>query len=150
MTFPYPAVIALVLRLLLGAVFVWAGTIKILDSQDFLVSLYSYEIALPETLLRLVAVVLPWVEVICGLAIILGIWKDAGLDLVSLLLVVFIIATGQAWVRGLETSCGCFGSKVEEATFLGSVGFAFFRNLLLLFVAAYLRHVVPHRISELK
>ena len=137
-------------RLLLGTVFVWAGTVKILDSQDFLVSLYSYEIVLPETLLRLVAVVLPWVEVTCGLAIILGIWQDAGLDLVGLLLVAFIIATGQAWVRGLETSCGCFGSRVEETTFLGSVGFAFFRNLFLLFVAVYLRYVVPHRISELK
>lgn len=140
-----PAAIALVLRLLLGAVFVWAGTVKILDSQDFLVSLYSYQIELPETLLRLVAVVLPWIEVICGLTVILGIWQDAGLDLIGLLLVIFILATGQAWVRGLEISCGCFGSMVEETSFLGSVGFAFFRNLVLLFVAVYLRRLIPRR-----
>ena len=147
MAFRYRAAIALVLRLLLGAVFVWAGTVKILDSHDFLVSLYSYEIELPETFLRLVAVILPWIEVICGLVVILGIWQDAGLDLISLLLVIFILATGQAWVRGLEISCGCFGSRVEETTFLGSVGFAFLRNLALLFFAVYLRHVMPHRTS---
>ena len=147
MAFRYRAAIALVLRLLLGAVFVWAGTVKILDSHDFLVSLYSYEIELPETFLRLVAVILPWIEVICGLIVILGIWQDAGLDLISLLLVIFILATGQAWLRGLEISCGCFGSRVEETTFLGSVGFAFLRNLALLFFAVYLRHVMPRRTS---
>ena len=128
----------LILRWILGLIFIWTGTVKILNPEDFLVSLYGYEVALPEIVLRLTTVVLPWVELLCGLAILFGIWIESVLLLLSSLLVVFILATGQAWARGLEISCGCFGTSLEETTFLGSVSFAFFRAIVLLIVALYL------------
>ncbi len=128
----------LILRWILGLIFVWAGTVKILNPEDFLVSLYGFEVALPEFVLRLTTVVLPWVELLCGLAVLFGIWIESVLLLLSSLLVVFILATGQAWARGLEISCGCFGTSLEETTFLGSVSFAFFRAIVLLIVALYL------------
>jgi putative oxidoreductase len=128
----------LIFRLVLGSVFIWAGTIKVLGPIDFLVSTYGYQTHLPETLLRLAVVTLPWVEILCGLAILTGVWLEAGLILSAGMLAVFIPLTGQAWLRGLDISCGCFGSMLEEESFLGSVQFAFFRNLVLMAIAGAL------------
>jgi len=123
--------VALVLRCLLGTVFVWAGVVKVWGPVNFLVSIYGYEMYLPETLSRITVVVLPWIEILAGIAIISGIWLEAGLILSTLMLAAFLVFTGQAWLRGLDISCGCFGSMLEEQSFLGSVQFAFLRNLVL-------------------
>ena len=72
------------------------------------------------------------------LAILTGIWLEAGLILSAGMLAVFIVLTGQAWFRGLDISCGCFGSMLEEESFLGSVQFAFFRNLVLMAITGAL------------
>jgi uncharacterized membrane protein YphA (DoxX/SURF4 family) len=130
--------VTFVLRCALGAAFVWAGIVKVLGPADFLVSIYGYETYLPETLLRVTVVVLPWIEILSGIAIITGIWLETGLTISALLLSVFIVLTGQAWLRGLDISCGCFGSMLEEQSFLGSVQFAFFRNLAMIGIAAAL------------
>ena len=124
--------IAVGLRFALGAAFVWSGIIKVLGPADFLVSIYGYETYLPETLLRITVVVLPWIEILSGVAILSGFWQETGLIVSALLLFVFLVITGQAWLRGLDISCGCFGSILEEQSFLGSVQFAFLRNLLML------------------
>ena len=130
--------VALVLRCLLGAIFVWAGAVKVLGPVDFLVSIYGYDMALPETLVRFTVVVLPWIEILAGIAIISGIWLEAGLILSTLMLAAFLVFTGQAWLRGLDISCGCFGSMLEEESFLGSVQFAFLRNLVLIGITGWL------------
>jgi putative oxidoreductase len=122
---------AFFLRLVLGAVFVWAGVVKVMGPVDFLVSSYGYETHLPETLLRLAVVTLPWIEILAGIAIISGVWLEAGLLASAMLLGLFLVLTGQAWLRGLDISCGCFGTMLEEQSFLGSVQFAFLRNLVL-------------------
>lgn len=128
----------LVFRWLLGVVFIWAGTVKLLNPMDFLVSIYGYETHLPETLIRVSVVVLPWLEILTGLALITGIALEAGLLLCASMLVAFVILTGQAWARGLDISCGCFGSQIEQTSVLGRVQFAFFRNLLLLGLTGFL------------
>jgi uncharacterized membrane protein YphA (DoxX/SURF4 family) len=130
--------VALVLRFLLGGIFVWAGVVKVMGPVDLLVSIYGYELHLPETLVRITVVVLPWIEILCGIAILSGIWLEAGLMLTAMMLFVFIVLTGQAWLRGLDISCGCFGSMLEEESFLGSVQFAFFRNLGLIGISGWL------------
>ena len=119
------------LRCLLGAIFIWAGVVKVWGPMDFLVSIYGYDLGLPETFVRITVVVLPWIEILSGIAIISRIWQQAGLILSALMLTAFLVFTGQAWLRGLDISCGCFGSMLEEQSFLGSVQFAFLRNLVL-------------------
>lgn len=130
--------LALVFRIILGLVFIWAGTVKVFGPIDFLVSTYGYQTHLPETLLRIAVVTLPWIEILCGIAILTGVWLEAGLILSAGMLAVFIVLTGQAWFRGLDISCGCFGSMLEEESFLGSVQFAFFRNLVLMAITGAL------------
>ena len=125
-------------RIAIGCLMLWAGLIKAVNPQDFLVAIYGYELPFPEPVFRLTATILPWFEVLCGLALIAGIWQQEFLGLLSLLGLTFILMTGQAWLRGLDISCGCFGTKLERDTFLGSVAFAFIRNLGLFYIVFYL------------
>jgi len=60
---------------------------------------------------------LPWLELVCGLSLLTGFWPESTLGVILLLMAVFLAATGQAWVRGLEIDCGCFGTAIEKNTF---------------------------------
>ena len=130
------------LRWLLAVVLVWAAVSKIANLHEFFLNLLAYQLPLPEALVRLVAMVLPWLELLCGGLLIAGKARRAALTWTAVLFVVFVLATGQAWARGLNISCGCF--KLDFlgdgalATFLESVKFAFFRAGLLLWAAVVL------------
>jgi uncharacterized membrane protein YphA (DoxX/SURF4 family) len=126
------------LRWLLGALMLWAAVSKLAQPTEFLGSIYAYQLPLPRSLLQLVAVVLPWLELLCGLLLIANVWSETALAILIGLLGVFVLATGQAWARGLDISCGCFNLKIFGADgsekllkFLESASFAFFRNLVL-------------------
>jgi len=130
---------------LLGVLMLWAAVSKLANPTDFLGSIYAYELPLPRLLTQFVAIVLPWIELLCGLLLIAGLWLETALTLVSGLLAMFVVATGQAWLQGLEIGCGCFSLKMFGLAempglerFLESVAFAFFRNLLLLALAVLL------------
>ena len=130
---------------LLGMLMLWAAVSKLANPTEFLGSIYAYELPLPRPLMQTVAVVLPWLELLCGLLLVAGLWVETALTVVAALLAVFVLATGQAWMRGLDISCGCFSLKVFGLDsnpgvdrFLESVAFAFFRNLVLLTLAALL------------
>lgn len=130
------------IRLAFAILFLWSAVSKLANPGTFLGSVYGYEVPLPRYWLQLVAVVLPWVELICGLLLLIRVWTDAAWLCVAGLMAVFVAATGQAWARGLKISCGCFDLKLlglspeaPPARFLESVGFAFFRNLLLFALA---------------
>jgi uncharacterized membrane protein YphA (DoxX/SURF4 family) len=130
------------LRWLLGALMLWAAVSKLAQPTEFLGSIYAYDLPLPRALMQLVAVVLPWLELMCGLLLIANVWSETALATIMGLLVVFVLATGQAWARGLDISCGCFNLKIFGADastglvkFVESPGFAFFRNLILVLLA---------------
>jgi uncharacterized membrane protein YphA (DoxX/SURF4 family) len=134
------------LRWLLALLMLWAAVSKLANPTEFLGSIYAYELPLPRSWLQVAAVVLPWVELLCGLLLFAGFWSQTALLAVTGLMALFVIATGQAWVRGLDISCGCFNLKIFGLTdalpglvrFLESVSFAFFRNLLLAGFAGFL------------
>jgi len=134
------------LRGLLGVLLLWAAVSKLANLTDFLASLYAYKLPLPRTFLQLVAVMLPWVELLCGLALLGNVWTESVLVLAAGLFAVFVLATGQAWARGLDISCGCFSLKtigLETPTdggvpFYESAPFAFFRALMLTMLAGFL------------
>ena len=131
---------------LLGVLMLWAAVSKLANPTDFHGSIYGYQLPLPRAMLQATAVVLPWLELLCGLLLVAGLWVETALVLITGLLAVFVVATGQAWMRGLEISCGCFSLKIFGLSgdltglerFLESVAFAFFRNLALTALAAYL------------
>jgi putative oxidoreductase len=97
----------LVLRLLLGGLFIYAGIGKIWNPADFSAAIDNYRM-LPYPLVPVMAAVLPWVEVICGLLIICNRWLPGACMIVILLNVMFIIAISAAMARGLDIDCGCF------------------------------------------
>jgi uncharacterized membrane protein YphA (DoxX/SURF4 family) len=98
------------LRLFLGAVFVYAAYDKILHPMDFARAVYNYQI-LPEILVNLVALVLPFLELLIGLCLILGVWLPGATVISSGLLVVFISALSFNLFRGLDVHCGCFSTE---------------------------------------
>jgi len=141
------------LRWLLGVLLLWAAVSKLANPTEFLGSIYAYQLPLARALLQVAAVMLPWVELLCGLLLLAGHWRQTTLLVVTGLLVLFVFATGQAWLRGIDIACGCFNLKIfglnESAPglvrFLESVAFAFFRNLLLASLAGFLlrRTIAP-------
>ena len=96
-------------RWLLGAVLVAAGGFKAAHPVEFHADLVAYGIGLPDAWLRGTAVMLPWLEVVAGIALGVDLWPET-IRFVSVgLSAVFVAVLAQAMVRGLEVRCGCFG-----------------------------------------
>jgi putative oxidoreductase len=98
------------LRIILGSLFIYSAVTKITDVDYFVKSLYNYKL-LPEESLNYVALLIPWLELIIGLFILLGIFVKESALLGGILMVLFIAAIGIAVGRGLDIECGCFGTK---------------------------------------
>lgn len=98
----------LVLRIVIGGTFVYAGVTKIANPQAFADSIVTFRI-LPENLINLLALSLPPFEIIAGGMLIVGFRTRAAAFALVVLTVVFALALSQALVRGLDVDCGCFG-----------------------------------------
>lgn len=142
----YESKLKILVRWLLGALLVAASLSKIANLHEFYISIAAYQLPLSGALLRLTAMILPWLELLCGLLLLARVWTRAALVWALVMFAVFVLATGQAWARGLEISCGCFNlsafgldpaSGKSFVKFIESVGFALFRALLLFIGAAY-------------
>ena len=94
-------------QIALGAIFVVAALPKILDPPSFAHMIYNYRLV-PGAAINALALVMPWVEVLAGLALILGVWPREAAALAGVLLLVFIAAIGFNLVRGHAVDCGCF------------------------------------------
>ncbi len=140
-------------RWTLGLTFVWAALSKLGDLAMFLITAERYELPLPAVVVRTLAAALPWVELACGLLLLVGIRVRLALIAVVVMLLSFLGLIGQAWLRGLSISCGCFDlsflSVPDPYTNLvklfDSVEFAFCRDLMLLALAGYVLARHGHR-----
>jgi uncharacterized membrane protein YphA (DoxX/SURF4 family) len=123
-------VIALGLRVALGALFVYAGVLKLPDPTGFATEITNYRF-LPELAPWLAATV-PSIEIALGLTLIFApkLWRRAAALAAGGLLAVFTIAVTQVVARGINVSCGCFGGNSGPVTLL-TVG----RDLALLAAA---------------
>jgi uncharacterized membrane protein YphA (DoxX/SURF4 family) len=101
-------------RVVVGAVWVWAGAVKVLDPLTSIEAVRAYEI-LPGSLVEPVGYLLPPLELVIGLALIVGVMTRGAALVSSLLLVAFVVGIASAWARGLEIDCGCFGGGGVEA-----------------------------------
>ena len=98
---------------IIGLVFLVAGILKALDPAAFAIDILNYRL-LPWTAGVLLALYLPWLEILCGLALILHVAYRGALCLTAGLLGAFIIAYASTRPRGLDISCGCFGHGVHR------------------------------------
>lgn len=99
--------LALAARIFIGFLFVFISIDKIASPEAFATSIANYRIVSP-FLATFSATILPWVELLCGLAVLFGILQKGSSFLLTSLLVVFTAAVLSALVRGLDISCGCF------------------------------------------
>jgi putative oxidoreductase len=102
--------ISLPLRLYIGFVFLYACWHKILHPEVFAMDVATYQI-LPLYLVNLMAIVLPWIELVCGVLIVIGWRTRAASLLIAGMMAVFLAAIIMALAKGLEMSCGCFASQ---------------------------------------
>ncbi|MBI5215798.1 MAG: DoxX family membrane protein [Ignavibacteriae bacterium] len=96
-------------RTILGLVFVIASVDKIAMPELFASNVHAYGLV-PFSLVNIFALIIPWVELLCGLYLLGGFRVRASAALLSVLNLVFIIAISSAIFRGLEINCGCFGA----------------------------------------
>ena len=101
--------VSFILRLVLSGVFVLAGALKLSDPASFAKDIANYRV-LPDALVNLAAITLPWIEVLAGGMLMVGLWKKSSALLISLLLALFLAGIGQAVYRHLDIHCGCFGT----------------------------------------
>jgi len=102
-------VAALLLRIALGVVFVYAAWLKLRDPwQMFAMSIDSYQL-LPMWAVRVVARTLPWLELLLGVLLMAGLWLRFSAGATSLLLLGFFVLMIRAWAKHMEINCGCFG-----------------------------------------
>jgi uncharacterized membrane protein YphA (DoxX/SURF4 family) len=104
----------LILRVALGGVFTYAGAAKLPDLEEFFWSVHHFAHT-PWDVSMVLAMFLPSVEIIAGLALIIRKLHAGALLIVTALSAIFLGAIASAWWRGLDITCGCFG-KEENAT----------------------------------
>jgi uncharacterized membrane protein YphA (DoxX/SURF4 family) len=108
-------------QVLLGALFVWAGASKVFDPGAFACAISQYQLPLlSPASVRTLAVVLPWIELVVGLALFFAVFGRSGA-----LLLAFTGIEAAAMARGLAIDCGCFGpggAKVGWGTLLRNLG----------------------------
>jgi uncharacterized membrane protein YphA (DoxX/SURF4 family) len=104
----YGSWFGLLSRLILGGVLFAAGWLKIFTPAKSQMAVRAYEV-LPIWLANFLGIVLPWLEVGFGILLIIGVAVRLSAIVGGVLMVLFIAAISQAWVRGLSIDCGCFG-----------------------------------------
>ncbi len=115
-------------RLVLGGIFIYASLDKIVHPGEFARIIANYAI-LPDHLVTLPALVLPWLEMLAGLFLVAGIWRRSSALWLSLLLLFFILALGVNALRGIDVSCGCFSTSAADTE---NAWILIFRDLLIL------------------
>ena len=124
------------LGLVFGGVFLHSGFLKLQDPLLFLEDIRGFDM-LPDPFAAWLALVLPWIEIIAGGAVITGLLRSAGLLLLNASLLVFLVAIGYAQYRGLDIRCGCFGSSAQVSNYME----LYVRDAILLFIGLALQYM---------
>ena len=113
-------------RLALAALFIYGGSVKLLDPHAFARTLSAYDLV-PDPLLPVVAIGLPIVELLAGLALAFDL--RGSLATIAGLFALFLVVLGYGILQDLDVDCGCFGA--EELNKQAGLRLAFYRDLAL-------------------
>jgi len=102
-------------RWILGVVFISASFDKIIHPSAFSEAIYNYQI-LPDVFINPTAIVLPWLELILGIMLIIGVWMPGAVVISNLLLTTFMGALLFNMARGLDIYCGCFSISATQSS----------------------------------
>ena len=101
-----------VLRVLMGVVLAAAGSAKAFHPETFSIEVDRFQLT-PWLLSVVLGYFLPWFEILTSIALLCRPLYLGALLAVSGLGMLFAVAVGSAWWRGLDISCGCFGALVS-------------------------------------
>ena len=124
---PYTALIG---RIILGFLFIYAGTGKILHSDQFAQAVVNYRVV-PLVSVNLCAIILPWLELVAGLFLLFGLFTGGSIVIITVIMAMFLGAIGSALFRSLDISCGCFSTDG-----IYTINFLYLLRDMVLFIVA--------------
>ncbi len=136
--------------LVLGGVFVYASLSKIADPRAFAKIVYHYQVVGPSAFFgfipaNLVAVTLPWLELIAGVLLIAGVWRREAAVVTAFMLAVFVVAVASTLARGIDIqNCGCFALDASGR----AAGWKLLAGDLVLLAATLVVAFVPPRAPD--
>lgn len=129
--------VGLLARLVLGIALLVAGGLKVGNPRGSARAVQGYEI-FPFDVAACIGYALPWVEVIVGALLVLGLFTRVNALIGTLLMAAFVVGIAQAWARGLTIDCGCFGGGGEVAAEETKYGREIARDLVFALCGAWL------------
>ena len=118
-------------RLVTGGVWLVAGALKVTEPAASIAAVRAYEL-LPPSVAEVVGIALPAVEVVVGLALILGVATRGAAVLSAVMFLAFVVGIASVWARGIEIDCGCFGGGGAEEGASSSYPWDIARDVALL------------------
>jgi putative oxidoreductase len=137
-------------QIALGVFFVAAALPKLVDPPSFAHMIYNYRLV-PGAFVNLMALVMPWLELLAGLALIFNIWTRASAALIGALLLVFVVAISLNLARGNAIDCGCFDVSAANKTVaerLAAMRLDVLRDLGMLLMVAQILGATGRRPAE--
>jgi uncharacterized membrane protein YphA (DoxX/SURF4 family) len=145
--------LVLISRVFIGLLFIVSSLDKIVDPAAFARSVSNYGM-LPAWMPMLVATILPWLELLCGLGVLFGLFLRGSSLLLTAMLALFTLAVVSAWLRGLDISCGCFSQDpsaerigwmkvVQDVTLFALTLFLYFSETTKFTIIEYLQKTQP-------
>jgi uncharacterized membrane protein YphA (DoxX/SURF4 family) len=130
-------ILILILRLILGGLFIYASWSKLLNPEDFGRAIRGYDM-MPLGFISVLSVLLPFLEFFSGLFLIFGIFKRGSVFIITAMLLMFLIGLTQAYARGLSIDCGCFSVSPTTETQGGSYLLIRIIEDIFMLIAAFL------------
>ncbi len=126
--------IELVARYVLGLTFIYASCHKIGAPDEFAKIIYGYGL-FPGILINLVAITMPFFEMVSGVALVTGIYPKSASLIINSMLALFILALSINLIRGHEFDCGCFSPG--QTGYTSSAGLEIGRDIVMLGMGLY-------------
>jgi uncharacterized membrane protein YphA (DoxX/SURF4 family) len=143
-----------VLRFVIGGMFIYVAYNKLTNPEDFAKAIKNYDM-LPLSVINIMAIILPYIELFSGLFLILGMLKKGSSAVIMISLIIFIIALTSAYARGLNIDCGCgFSTLINETASKNELFIRIFEDILMLigivivFIFGEKKKIEPGQIKE--
>ncbi|MFD1247031.1 MauE/DoxX family redox-associated membrane protein [Nocardioides ginsengisoli] len=138
--------VGLVARVVTGGVWIVAGALKITHPDTSINAVRAYQL-LPSSVAEAVGIALPAIELVVGLALVLGVFARGAALLSALLFIAFIIGISSVWARGIEIDCGCFGGGGVKTGAASAYPWEIVRDTALLLASLLVAAVRRTRLS---
>lgn len=132
------ATLSLIFRIIIGGIFLIAGLAKISDPVRFMLTLREFDM-FPRSIIPFLAVFLPWLELILGMFIVIGLLYRTSAFMLAAMNIMFTLAILSVIIRGLEIDCGCFGLLADVLKLPDMADYkAVIRNLIFTGICFYI------------